>query len=122
MTMTLGAVRERLRNKREERGMSYQDLADRTGISKSTLQRYETASIKSLPLDKLGILAQALGVSPAYLMGWDESEPFSSEEEGLPNIIIQAFEGKTFSEEALQDIAAYIDFRYQRDQQTKTSS
>lgn len=62
---------DRIKNRRLELDMSYQDLSDKTGISKSTLQRYETGFIKNLGIDKLEILAQALGVSPGYLMGWD---------------------------------------------------
>ena len=42
---------ERIAQRRRELGLSYQELADRTGLSKSTLQRYETGSIGSIPLD-----------------------------------------------------------------------
>lgn len=65
---------ERIKKRREQLGLSYQDLADRTGLSKSTLQRYETGAIKNLPLNRLEDLASALQVSPAYLMGWEEYE------------------------------------------------
>ncbi len=116
MTMTLVSVRERLRVIREERGLSYQDLADRTGISKSTLQRYETASIKNLPLEKLDILAHALGVTPAYLMGWQEETIASAITSAVPGLIMTALKGKSFSEDALNDIAAFIEFRHQREQ------
>ena len=63
---------ERIRNRRLELGMSYQDLADKTGMSKSTLQRYETGFIKNLPLARVEALAAALLVSPEYLMGWEK--------------------------------------------------
>lgn len=63
---------QRIKNRREQLGFSYQDLADKTGLSKSTLQRYETGSIKNLPLNRLEDLANALHVSAAYLMGWEE--------------------------------------------------
>ena len=66
----LSVIRERIKKRREELGYSYQNLADLTGLSKSTLQRYETGGIGNLPLDKLEILAKALRFSPAYLMGW----------------------------------------------------
>jgi len=66
----LSVIRERMKKRREELGYSYQNLADLTGMSKSTLQRYETGGIGNLPLDKLEILAKALCCSPAYLMGW----------------------------------------------------
>ena len=66
----------RIKNRRIELGMSYQDLAEKTGMSKSTLQRYETGAIRSIPLDKLEDLARALKLDPAFLMGWDnEDEP-----------------------------------------------
>ena len=63
---------ERIRDRRLELGLSYQDLADKTGMSKSTLQRYETGFIKNIPLSKVEALAKALRVTPEYLMGWEE--------------------------------------------------
>ncbi len=65
---------DRIRNRRLELGYSFQDLADLTGMSKSTLQRYETGAIKNIALDKLKVLSDALKVSAEYLMGWDEEE------------------------------------------------
>ena len=61
----------RIKDRRNELMMSYQDLADKTGLSKSTLQRYETGSIKNMPIDKFEILAKALNVNPVWLMGYD---------------------------------------------------
>ncbi len=63
---------ERIRDRRMELGLSYQDLADKTGMSKSTLQRYETGFIKNIPLSRVEALAKALRVTPEYLMGWEE--------------------------------------------------
>lgn len=61
----------RMKERREELDMTYQTLSDMVGISKSTLQRYETGHIKNMPVDKLEDIADALNVSPSYLMGWD---------------------------------------------------
>ena len=63
-------IMKRMKNRREELNMSYQTLSEKVGISKSTLQRYETGYIKNMPVDKLEEIANALNVSPAYLMGW----------------------------------------------------
>lgn len=71
---SLDLIRKRIRERREALGYSYQALADITHMSKSTLQRYETGAIGNLPLDKLEVLAAALRCSPAYLMGWVESD------------------------------------------------
>lgn len=60
----------RIKSRRIELGMSYQDLAEKTGMSKSTLQRYEAGAIKSIPLDKLEDLANALQMDPAFLVGF----------------------------------------------------
>lgn len=72
-TATMSTIMNRIKNRREELGMSYQDLSDKTNISKSTLQRYETGYIKNMPLDKLGVVAAALNCSPAFIMGWSDS-------------------------------------------------
>lgn len=61
----------RIRKRRLELGLSYQDVANLTGFSKSTIQRYETGYIRKLPINQLSVIAEALQVSPAYLMGWE---------------------------------------------------
>lgn len=79
-------IMDRIKKRRCELEMSYQDLAYKTGLSKSTLQRYETGSIKNMPIDKLEVLANALGVSPGYLMGWEEPEKKENDDTDLFNL------------------------------------
>lgn len=67
-------IMKRMKTRREELNMSYQTLSEKVGISKSTLQRYETGYIKNMPVDKLEEIANALEISPLYLMGWEEKE------------------------------------------------
>ena len=62
---------DRIKKRRQELGLSYQDLANETGLSKSTLQRYETGAISNIPLSKLSVLAKALQTTPAYIIGMD---------------------------------------------------
>lgn len=59
-------LQSRLKERRLFLNMTYQDLADKTGISKSTLQRYETGGIQNLPYDKIFTLSEALEVRPEY--------------------------------------------------------
>lgn len=61
-------LRSRLKERRLFLDMTYQALADKTGISKSTLQRYETGTIKNLAYDKILILSKALDVDPNYFI------------------------------------------------------
>lgn len=71
----------RIQSRRLELNLSYQDLATRTNMSKSTLQRYETGSIKNMPIDKLDIIATALQVSPLWLLGIAANNTSLSKEE-----------------------------------------
>ena len=63
---------KRIKKRREELGLSYQDLAARTGLSKSTLQRYETGDIANIPLSKISVLAKGLQTTQQFIMGWEE--------------------------------------------------
>ena len=62
-------------------------MADKTGISRSTLQRYETGAIKNLPIDKFELIANALNISAAKLMGLENTDPHISKEQQLINTI-----------------------------------
>ena len=58
----------------EQKDLSYGELADLTGIPKSALQRYATGSTEKIPLPRIEVIAKALGVSSAYLIGWAPEE------------------------------------------------
>lgn len=64
---------KRIKERRLALGLSYQDVADATGLSKSTIQRYETGAIRKVPINQIEELAKALHTSPNYLMGWDDN-------------------------------------------------
>lgn len=65
----LKKVSERLKLRRTELEMSLQDVSDRTGLSPSTIMRYESKSIHKLSLENLALLADALDVSVSDLLG-----------------------------------------------------
>lgn len=69
--MTVG---ERIKKVREKTGMSQVDFADKINVSKQTLYKYENNLITNIPSDKIEAVAKAGGVSPAYLMGWEEMD------------------------------------------------
>lgn len=65
-------IAQRIKQRRLELKLSLQDIADLTGMSKSTLQRYETGSIKNIPLQRIESLATALQITPDWIMGGDD--------------------------------------------------
>lgn len=63
------AIAQRLHQRRTALRFSLQQLADRTGLSRSTLQRYETGAIHNIPLSSILALCRALQVTPQWLLG-----------------------------------------------------
>ena len=77
-------INERLLLKIKEENLSYGDLAQLTGIPKSALQRYATGETKKIPLDRIELLAQALGTTASYLLGWTDGSAAESQELTTP--------------------------------------
>lgn len=63
---------ERIKNLRDALGMSQVSLADRISVSKQTLYKYENDIITNIPSDKVEEMAEVLGTTPAYIMGWNK--------------------------------------------------
>lgn len=61
---------ERIKQRREELGVSVEELAKRLGKHRATIYRYESNEIANLPTNVLEPLAVALETTPAELMGW----------------------------------------------------
>lgn len=61
----------RIRRTRKLRGISQQELADRVGISKSSICRYEKGHIENIKKGVLVKIAAELGVSYQYLLDID---------------------------------------------------
>lgn len=74
--MTLG---ESIRYYREKRGMSLRELADASGVAKSSVARYEADAV-DMPLSRVNDVAKALGVEPWDLLGWDAPTGYRSPE------------------------------------------
>lgn len=65
-------VAERIKQLRKKANLTQEELADRLGLKKVSIQKYENGgvtNIKSQTLEKLG---EIFNVSPAYIMGWDK--------------------------------------------------
>ena len=70
----MAMVGERIKARRKELQMSQRDLAERMGYSNhSTITRIEAGKV-DLPQSRIVQFADALGVTPGHLMGWD-AEP-----------------------------------------------
>ena len=66
-------VGERIKQRRKDMKMSADELATSVGVSRSTIFRYEKGDIEKVGPDVLKKIADKLNVSPADLMGWDDT-------------------------------------------------
>ena len=62
-----------LKTRRRELGLTLAQIADRMDVTEATVQRWESGNIKSVRHEKIAKLAEILQISPASLMGWEES-------------------------------------------------
>lgn len=81
----------------QDQKISIRELSEKTGIPKSAIQRYSTGETEKIPLDRIELLAKALGVSAAYLMGWEDADgniktPDGESEESLGDEFSRLFE------------------------------
>ena len=68
------SMAQRIKELRQSRGLTLEQVADVVGVGKSTVRKWETGMIANMRRDKIASLAKALGTTPEYLMGWTEEK------------------------------------------------
>ena len=64
---------ERIKSRREELGLSQEELAHRIGYKdRSSIAKIESG-VNDITQSKIKAIADALDTTPSYLMGWEES-------------------------------------------------
>lgn len=90
----------RIREKRESLRLSQTELANKIGVSKQTLYKYENDIVTNIPSDVIERLSDNLGCSPSYIMGWENKD-----------IIVEFTQKfKQLSQEQQEDVINYMDF------------
>ena len=69
---------ERIKLARQNKQMTLEDVAKMVGVTRQTIQKYESGIIPNIPSDKIELLASALETTPAYLMGWEDKQKEAS--------------------------------------------
>ena len=64
--------KERIKQLRLAMDATMEDVAKAVGVSKATVQRWESGEIENIRRDKIWKLSQALHTTPGYLMGWSD--------------------------------------------------
>ena len=79
-------IGDRIKKRREELGMSQEELAKKVGYkSRSSVNKIEVDG-RGLPQSKIVLFAKALETTPAYLMGWEEIDSHFSGREASDEV------------------------------------
>lgn len=66
------SIGKKLKSLRENKKLTLDEVAQKINTSRQTLFKYENGIVTNIPSDKIKDLAGFYGVSPAYLMGWED--------------------------------------------------
>lgn len=91
----------RMKMARIKNEMTLEEVAQLTGVTRQTIQKYENEIITNIPSDKIEAIAKALKTTPSYLMGWED-------ERGVKMTLPDDMAGvATFP--VIGDVAAHLD-------------
>lgn len=63
---------ERIRTLRLKQGLTQEELGKVIGVQKSAIRKYESGMVENIPRSSIKKMADLFGVTPSYLMGWDD--------------------------------------------------
>lgn len=66
-------ISKKLKKRRKELSLTMLEVAQKVGVSEATVSRWESGDIANMRRDKIALLANALQVTPAYIMGWEDT-------------------------------------------------
>ena len=71
-------IANRLKELRQAKKLTLDEVAAYIGTSKQTIHRYENGVISNIPHDKIEKLAAVLGTTPTDLMGWGDAYAYEN--------------------------------------------
>ena len=63
---------EKIKKRRIDLELTLEEVGNIAGVTKSTVMKWETGSIENMGRDKISLLAEALKVSPLWIMGLED--------------------------------------------------
>lgn len=69
---------QKIHNLRIQNGLTLEELGNMVGVGKSTVRKWENGIIANMKRDKILKVSEALGTTPAYLMGWEDEKKIAS--------------------------------------------
>ena len=101
-------IKDIIKQKRIENGLTMKELAQKVGVSEATVSRWESGNLATMKHTKIMLLANALGISPAAL--------FTSAPEPAPLSLSQQEETlikkyRQLDADGKEDVDDYVDMK-----------
>lgn len=80
-------IKSYLRQRRKELRLTMKEVADKVGVSESTISRWESGVIANMTRENISSLAKALQISPSVIMGWEDKEKEKTDIFSIPGIM-----------------------------------
>lgn len=79
---------------RKNKGLTLKEVAKVLNTSEQAVNKYELEIVRNIPLDRIEAMAKLYGVSPAYIMEWDQASSSSSDQADI--LFIEKYGQATF--------------------------
>lgn len=84
-------IGSRILDLRKAHGMTQTELGQKIGVQRAAIQKYESGLVENIPLKSVELLAEVLGVTPSYLLGWQQKEATLADEVKALHAVQEAF-------------------------------
>lgn len=103
----MGILHLRLKQKRQESGLTLALVAVKLEQTEATTQRHESGGIKNIPYEKICAYADLYKTTPEYLMGWDKEASVLPRDDFSVDTIAAHHDGDEWTEEELEEIERF---------------
>lgn len=90
-------LKDVIRNKRIERGLTMKEFADMVGVSEATVSRWESGDIENMRRSNIISIWRNLDIPLSVLMGWEMDKTITH----VPDIIIDVL-GTKYSKQLIE--------------------
>lgn len=101
---------DRIKEKRIQAGLTQEELAEKLGLKKSAIAKYENGRVENIKRSIIQKMSDILDCTPSYLMGWDENVTIQTAQRShyrIPVLTTVAAGKPIYAEE---DVLQWIDY------------
>lgn len=95
---------KRIKECRTNIGMTQEELAEKLGLQKSAIAKYENGRVENIKRTTIEEMSRIFNCKPSYLMGWEDDAREKT------TTIAAHFDGEEYTEEELDEIRQFAEF------------